>query len=78
MQIPQKRLTKLKDHHKVGACPPQPQVRPGPILAVKGPKAFSSEVDPRSRQENAPKQESGTAEAPLLAHAQTSFCWTLI
>lgn len=50
MQIPQKRVTKLIDHHKVVAFPPQPQAR-GPLeAAVKRPKAFSSEVDPGSRQ----------------------------
>jgi hypothetical protein len=27
MQIPQKRVTKLIDHHKVAAFPPQPQVQ---------------------------------------------------
>jgi hypothetical protein len=77
MQIPQKRVTKLINHHKVVAFPPQPQVRRPLGAAVKGPKAFSREVDPGSRQENASKQESGTAAGPLLAHAQTSFRWKL-
>ncbi|MBR0839656.1 hypothetical protein JQ607_05560 [Bradyrhizobium liaoningense] len=77
MQIPQKRVTKLIDHHKVAAFAPQPQVTRSLEGAVKSPKAFSSEVDPGSRQENASKQESGTAAAALLAHAQTSFCWKL-
>lgn len=35
MQIPQKRVTKLKDHHKVAAFPPQPQVRRPLGAAVK-------------------------------------------
>jgi hypothetical protein len=65
MQIP--RVTKLICHHKVAAFPPQPQVRQVAGAAVKSPKAFSSEVDPGSRQENASKQESGTAAAALLA-----------
>jgi hypothetical protein len=77
MQIPQKRVTKLINHHKVAAFPPQPQVTRRLEPAFKGLKAFSSEVGPGSRQENASKQESGTAAAALLAHAQTSFCWTL-
>jgi hypothetical protein len=47
MQIPQKRVTKLIWHHKVAAFPPQPQVRRPLEAAVKGPRAFSSEVDPR-------------------------------
>lgn len=46
MQIPQKRVTKLICHHKVAAFPPQPQLRPAFESAVKGPRAFSSEVDP--------------------------------
>lgn len=37
MQIPQKRVTKLIDHHKVAAFPPQPQVRRLSIPAVKSP-----------------------------------------
>lgn len=36
MQIPQKRVTKLINHHKVVAFPPQPQVRPLLPTAVKG------------------------------------------
>ncbi|WP_144441389.1 hypothetical protein [Bradyrhizobium sp. CCGE-LA001] len=75
MQIPQKRVTKLIHHHKVAAFPPQPCVSRRFGAAVKSPKAFSSEVDPGSRQENASKQESGTTAAALLAHAQTSFSW---
>jgi hypothetical protein len=77
MQIPQKRVTKLIHHHKVAAFPPQPRVLGLLAAAVKSPKAFSSEVDPGSPLENASKQESGTAAGPLLAHAQTSFCWEL-
>lgn len=50
MQIPQKRVTKLICHHKVAAFPPQPQLRPRFESAVKGPRAFSSEVDPGSRE----------------------------
>ncbi|MDX3971990.1 MAG: hypothetical protein QHD01_36080 [Bradyrhizobium sp.] len=46
MQIPQKRVTKLINHHKVAAFPPQPRVTQHPKTAVKGPNAFSSEVDP--------------------------------
>lgn len=46
MQIPQKRVTKLINHHKVVAFPPQPHVTRPLKTAVKGPKAFSSEVDP--------------------------------
>ncbi|MGX1323054.1 hypothetical protein AB7M17_006507 [Bradyrhizobium sp. USDA 377] len=41
MQIPQKRVTKLIDHHKVAAFPPQPQVMRRREAAVKSPKAFS-------------------------------------
>ena len=37
MQIPQKRVTKLINHHKVAAFPPQPQVRQTLEAAVKGP-----------------------------------------
>jgi hypothetical protein len=36
MQIPQKRVTKLIDHHKVAAFPPQPQVTRHLEAAVKG------------------------------------------
>ena len=46
MQIQQKRLTKLINHHKVAAFPPQPQLSPPREAAVKRPKALSSEVDP--------------------------------
>lgn len=46
MQIQQKRVTKLINHHKVAAFPPQPQLTPPRKAAVKCPKAFSSEVDP--------------------------------
>jgi hypothetical protein len=46
MQIPQKRVTKLINHHKVAAFPPQPQLSPPREAAVKRPKALSSEVDP--------------------------------
>ncbi|MEY9885459.1 MULTISPECIES: hypothetical protein [unclassified Bradyrhizobium] len=46
MQIPQKRVTKLINHHKVAAFPPQPRLTRPLETAVKGPKAFSSEVDP--------------------------------
>jgi hypothetical protein len=35
MQIPQKRVTKLINHHKVAAFPPQPQVRRLLEAAVK-------------------------------------------
>jgi hypothetical protein len=35
MQIPQKRVTKLINHHKVAAFPPQPQVRRPLTAAVK-------------------------------------------
>lgn len=45
MQIPQKRVTKLINHHKVVAFPPQPRVRRPLGAAVKGPKAFSREVE---------------------------------
>ncbi|WP_448031714.1 hypothetical protein [Bradyrhizobium liaoningense] len=78
MQIPQKRVTKLINHHKVVAFPPQPHVTRPLKTAVKGLKAFSSEVDPVRFQENASKQESGTAATALLAHPQTSFAgpWT--
>ncbi|WP_375314454.1 hypothetical protein WHZ77_15790 [Bradyrhizobium sp. A5] len=77
MQIPQKRVTKLINHHKVAAFRPQPQVTRPLEAAVKAPKAFSSRLAPGSRQENASKQESGTAAAALVAHAQTSFRWKL-
>lgn len=46
MQIPQKRVTKLINHHKVAAFPPQPRLTRPREAAVKRPKAFSSEVDP--------------------------------
>ncbi|MHB0768025.1 hypothetical protein [Bradyrhizobium sp. 5.13L] len=46
MQIPQKRVTKLINHHKVVAFPPQPRLMLSLKTAVKGPRAFSSEVDP--------------------------------
>lgn len=46
MQIPQKRVTKLINHHKVAAFPSQPHLRRSLDAAVKRPKAFSSEVDP--------------------------------
>ena len=46
MQIQQKRLTKLINHHKVAAFPPQPQLSPPREAAVKRAKALSSEVDP--------------------------------
>jgi hypothetical protein len=36
MQIPQKRVTKLINHHKVAAFPPQPQVTWRLQAAVKG------------------------------------------
>lgn len=35
MQIPQKRVTKLIDHHKVAAFPPQPQVTRPAKLRLK-------------------------------------------
>jgi hypothetical protein len=35
MQIPQKRVTELIDHHKVAAFPPQPQVTRSFAAAVK-------------------------------------------
>jgi hypothetical protein len=44
MQIPQKRVTKLINHHKVAAFPPQPRVG-RPLGAAEGPKAFSREVE---------------------------------
>jgi hypothetical protein len=37
MQIPQKRVTKLINHHKVAAFPPQPRVTRPFEAAVKGP-----------------------------------------
>lgn len=37
MQIPQKRVTKLINHHKVAAFPPQPQVPRSREAAVKSP-----------------------------------------
>ncbi|WP_454647261.1 hypothetical protein [Bradyrhizobium liaoningense] len=46
MQIPQKRVTKLIVHHKVAAFAPQPRLTRLLETAVKGHKAFSSEVDP--------------------------------
>ncbi|SFH73854.1 hypothetical protein SAMN04487925_101265 [Bradyrhizobium sp. cf659] len=37
MQIPQKRVTKLINHHKVAAFPPQPQLTRPHEAAVKSP-----------------------------------------
>jgi plasmid maintenance system antidote protein VapI len=37
MQIPQKRVTKLINHHKVATFPPQPRLGRSLGTAVKGP-----------------------------------------
>jgi len=45
MQIPQKRVTKLINHHKVAAFPPQPRVRQPLKTAVKGPWSLELQRD---------------------------------
>lgn len=41
MQIPQKRVTKLIDHHKVAAFPPQPRLKRLLEAAVKSPEVWN-------------------------------------
>lgn len=44
MQIPQKRVTKLINHHKVAAFPPQPRLTQALKLRLKAPLELSRQL----------------------------------